>query len=114
MAFADKSPVLLGTSHAALKEVVALMEISPGVRIAVEGHSSNRGDAEVLLNQSEAMAKAVFDFLVSQGVTSQRMERSGKGGEDPIATNRTRSGRKQNRRVEIAVIEGSFSLGEAP
>ena len=47
---------------------------------------------------------AVKDYLVSQGIAADRLTAVGKGEADPIASNDTKEGRAQNRRVEFNVV----------
>ena len=48
-------------------------------------------------------AKAVEDYIVSQGVAEERMDVKGLGETDPLASNDTKEGRAENRRVEFVV-----------
>jgi len=59
------------------------------------------------LNQklSEERANSVRDFLIDKGIDSSRLSAIGYGEEKPIATNNTRAGRAQNRRVEINLVK---------
>ncbi|MEL6483560.1 MAG: OmpA family protein, partial [Bacteroidota bacterium] len=59
------------------------------------------------LNQklSEERANSVRDFLIDKGIAADRLNAIGYGEDKPIATNNTRSGRTQNRRVEINLIK---------
>ncbi|MCP4868043.1 MAG: OmpA family protein [Proteobacteria bacterium] len=104
LVFLDKMPVLLGLSHPALREVAMLLKAEPEIRIAIGGHTDNRGEVDALQKLSEGRAKSVFDFLVQQGVEEERMQHAGYGDAQPISTNRTASGRKLNQRVEILIV----------
>jgi outer membrane protein OmpA-like peptidoglycan-associated protein len=54
---------------------------------------------------SLARAESVKAFLVENGVTAERMEVQGYASTQPVASNRTASGRAQNRRVELRRID---------
>ena len=71
----------------------------------IEGHTDSVGSAKLNQGLSESRAKAVLDYLVSKGVTSSRLTSKGYGEDNPIASNRTRRGRQQNRRVDIKLAE---------
>ncbi len=71
----------------------------------VEGHTDSVGSAKLNQSLSESRAKAVLDYLVSKGVASSRLTSKGYGEDNPIASNRTRRGRQQNRRVDIKLAE---------
>jgi len=67
----------------------------------VEGHTDSQGPSKSNQALSEKRAKAVMDYLATKGIDSSRLSSKGFGEDNPIANNRTRSGRAKNRRVEI-------------
>ncbi len=67
----------------------------------VEGHTDSVGSAKLNQTLSENRAKAVMDYLATKGIDATRLTSKGFGKDNPIASNRTRRGRAQNRRVEI-------------
>jgi OOP family OmpA-OmpF porin len=71
------------------------------LKISIEGHTDNVGDAASNKKLSNDRAKAVMDALVARGVDKTRMSFVGWGQEKPVADNRSEDGRAQNRRVEI-------------
>ena len=71
----------------------------------VEGHTDSVGSNTLNQNLSDTRAKAVLDYLVSKGIDAGRLTSKGFGEDNPIASNRTRRGRAQNRRVEINLAE---------
>jgi outer membrane protein OmpA-like peptidoglycan-associated protein len=106
--FLGEGTELLGVGPRAVEELATLLMSSPEVHLRVIGHTSNRGDAGELQKLSLARAQAVVDILVATGVDAQRLEAVGRGGEAPVATNRTRSGRKKNQRIELELASGAF------
>lgn len=75
--------------------------------IVAVGYTDSTGPDAYNLKLSERRAAAVKSYLVSQGIEANRIYTEGKGKADPIATNATREGRAQNRRVEIEVTGSS-------
>ncbi|MCQ2218011.1 MAG: OmpA family protein [Paludibacteraceae bacterium] len=75
-------------------------EENANVRLKVVGHTSAEGNAEFNQKLSEDRAKAVVDFLVSQGVSADRLEYEGKGSSEPLDANNL----EVNRRTQIIVI----------
>lgn len=69
--------------------------------IDVYGFTDSSGSDEYNLKLSNDRAVAVATVLANQGVNQQRFYITGKGEEDPIASNANEAGRSQNRRVEI-------------
>ena len=73
------------------------------VDINVIGHTDSDGTEEYNMGLSLRRATAVRDYLVNQGIDSSIIDTSGEGESNPVASNATREGRAQNRRVEIYV-----------
>ncbi|MGA1581123.1 MAG: OmpA family protein, partial [Luminiphilus sp.] len=61
------------------------------------------------LSLSTRRAAAVRDYLLSRGVSVQRVYIEGRGESDPLVNNSTESGRAKNRRVEIELIPAKQS-----
>jgi outer membrane protein OmpA-like peptidoglycan-associated protein len=76
------------------------------VRIAVEGHTDNVGTTAKNQTLSEKRANAVRIFLVTAGVPTEKITATGLGEKDPVATNKTATGRQANRRVELVITNG--------
>jgi OOP family OmpA-OmpF porin len=98
----DKS-VIKPSGKVALDELVRQLSGNERVVLPV-GHTSNTGTSRHNMGLSIRRANAVKDYLVSQGVSADRIHPSGKGENYPVATNTTVAGRTQNRRVEIEVM----------
>lgn len=72
--------------------------------VNVYGHTDNAGRDDFNQKLSERRAVNVAEYLVRQGTDSRRYHVVGFGEERPIASNRTRDGKAQNRRVEIEIV----------
>jgi outer membrane protein OmpA-like peptidoglycan-associated protein len=73
---------------------------------SVQGHTDSQGRAANNMKLSERRAKAVADYLSAKaGIASSRLTSAGFGEDYPIADNKTRAGRAQNRRVEIKLAK---------
>lgn len=77
--------------------------ISAKNKLAVIGHTDSRASHAYNQKLSERRAKAVAQFLQSQGIPSTSIVAFGKGETQPVATNRTRRGMQKNRRVELHI-----------
>lgn len=86
-----------------LARIAEQLKSNSDIRISVEGHTDNTGNADKNVTLSEKRANAVRDFLIENGVPNDRIVSSGKGAADPIASNKTAAGRLQNRRVELVI-----------
>ena len=68
------------------------------------GHTDSVGSDAYNQKLSVRRAEAVKAYLVSKGIEQNRVYTEGKGETQPVASNATRQGRAQNRRVEIEVV----------
>ena len=93
--------VLLPISRDILEEVARSLVANPTVRVEVAGHTDSTGSRAVNERLSLARAESVKAFLVENGVAGDRMTVQGYASTQPVASNRTASGRAQNRRVEL-------------
>ena len=82
-------------------QIFELMKSDATIKISIEGHTDNVGDAASNKKLSNDRAKAVMDALIAKGIDKTRMSFVGWGQEKPVADNRSEEGRVQNRRVEI-------------
>ena len=88
------------SSFASLNALAELM-IAKKFSLKLAGYTDNVGPTDVNLKLSQDRAQSVKSFWVSKGVSSSRIEATGYGRENPIASNSTPEGRQQNRRVEF-------------
>ena len=89
-----------------LKPLVTVMKENPKLRVEIAGHTDNIGDGKANLRISILRASAVANYLVSQGIASDRVEPRGYGYAIPMASNdQEREGREFNRRIEVLVLE---------
>jgi outer membrane protein OmpA-like peptidoglycan-associated protein len=93
--------VLLPVSQEILQDVARSLVSNPTVRVEVAGHTDSTGSREVNERLSLARAESVKAFLIENGVEADRMEVQGYASTQPLASNKTASGRAQNRRVEL-------------
>jgi outer membrane protein OmpA-like peptidoglycan-associated protein len=88
----------------ALLQVVKRLRENPTLVVKLEGHADNAGSRTQNLVLSERRAQEVRRFLVASGVKRTRIEVLAIGESQPIASNRSPTGRDQNRRVAITVL----------
>jgi len=96
------SATIQPSSYGVIKEIATALKENPSVKIKVTGHTSSDGDDKANLELSKKRAAAVKDLLVSEyGIDANNIETDGKGETQPIADNKTKEGKAQNRRVEF-------------
>ncbi|MGV0745267.1 channel-forming protein ArfA/OmpATb [Mycolicibacterium sp. XJ870] len=94
---------LASASEQLLTQVADKLKTCPGARVSVTGFTDNSGNDAINVPLSANRAKAVADYLVSQGLAADHVTSNGVGSANPIASNDTPEGKAQNRRVEITV-----------
>ncbi|MGB5820823.1 MAG: OmpA family protein [Saonia sp.] len=92
-------------STSVMVDIITILNEYPTAKFTVEGHTDSVGSAKLNQTLSESRANSVRDFLIEKGIGSDRLSAIGYGEDKPIATNNTRAGRTQNRRVEINLIK---------
>ncbi|MEX6626554.1 OmpA family protein [Tenacibaculum salmonis] len=89
-----------------LDRIASIMKEYSKANFSVQGHTDSQGKAANNLRLSEKRAKAVLDYLaVKAGISTSRLTSAGFGEDYPIADNKTRAGRAENRRVEIKLAK---------
>ncbi|HVY43860.1 MAG TPA: DUF4892 domain-containing protein [Hyphomicrobiaceae bacterium] len=103
--FATNSAALNPDSIPTLDQIAQLLHNQPQLRLAVVGHTDNQGSEDYNLGLSQQRALTVATTLVDKyGIPPQRLEPSGRGFSQPVASNDTAEGRAQNRRVELIAL----------
>ena len=88
-------------SDETLRQVVALLQANPDLKLRIEGHTDAQGNAAANQALSEKRAQAVVAWLVNRGIDAGRLKAQGFGQGKPVADNSTEDGRAKNRRVEL-------------
>ncbi len=99
--FESGSAALKTISLAELNYLKDLLISNASLRIQINGHTDNVGSESDNLTLSNNRAKAVHDYLIKEGIAANRLSYKGFGESQPIDTNDTEAGRKNNRRTEF-------------
>ena len=102
--FATASAALKSESKVELDKLKAFLEQNKTLNIQLNGHTDNVGKPEDNLTLSSARAKAVMEYLISQGIDKKRLQAKGFGETKPRHSNDSVSGRAANRRTEFEVL----------
>ena len=102
--FATDSDVLRPGAVDKLRPLAAYLRDNPGVRVAIDGYTDSRGSDAHNQDLSERRAQSVRDAFDQMGVTRARFQVVGHGERDPVASNATAAGQRQNRRVEVTLL----------
>jgi OOP family OmpA-OmpF porin len=82
---------------------------NPAIKVLIRSHTDTLGKHDYNMKLSQARAQSVLDYLVSKGITADRLEAKGMGETEPIAPNRIKGadnpeGRQLNRRTDFKII----------
>lgn len=94
---ADIKPESEGT----LREVLQSLQANPEVQVEIGGYTDNVGNDQNNMTLSLNRANSVKQWLVTNGIPSDRIQTKGYGETQPTATNDTPEGRQLNRRIEM-------------
>lgn len=96
------SATLQPASSGQIAEIATLLKDNPDLKLEIIGHTDSDGGQAHNQSLSERRAAAVVEALVSgTGIEADRLTSSGRGLEEPVASNDTAEGKAKNRRVEL-------------
>ena len=102
--FETNSAELQPSAKENIRNLAKVLNKYPDTNILIEGDTDSTGTEEYNQDLSERRAGTVASLMKEHGVRSERIQTVGFGEKQPIATNATEEGRRQNRRVEIAIF----------
>ncbi|MFN3343494.1 MAG: OmpA family protein, partial [Flavobacteriales bacterium] len=102
--FASNSYELSAASKFVIDQFIVFLKENPNIKIAIHGHTDDRGVPAENLKLSDNRAKAVMDYIVSKGVAANRLSAQGFGQNKPKAPNTSEENRRQNRRTEFVIV----------
>ena len=91
-------------SYAELDVVLKMMNDYPSMIIQLEGHTDYQGNAKENMKLSQARVDAVKSYLVSKGVSKNRIKTKAFGGTTPVSRDNTPEAHRLNRRVEMRIL----------
>ncbi len=103
--FEFNSYELTNTSKTELSKILVLFESNTLYKVQIAGYTDNVGSEKYNLQLSTQRAKAVYNYLITNGVSKTKLTFIGKGAADFIADNNSDAGKSQNRRIEFEILE---------
>lgn len=103
--FGFNSAELTPEGQAILSEQAEILHKEATIKVEIAGHTDSTGPEAYNQGLSERRAKVAEEYLISKGISPDRLKAVGYGESRPIATNDTRDGRETNRRVDLNVLE---------
>jgi OmpA-OmpF porin, OOP family len=104
--FGSANAVIGRESGDVLDKLISIARQCEGLKIEIQGHTDSSGSKSANLRLSQQRAQAVRTYFEAHGIKSSQLSSKGYGSANPVASNRTESGRAQNRRIEFKVTGG--------
>jgi len=111
--FPYDSAELTSEARSNLRKLADSLQAEKRTNVMIVGHTDSEGSDPYNQQLSERRGRSAQDHLSSLGVTSSRLASRGRGEAEPIASNGTAEGRRQNRRVEVAIYANDEWRDEA-
>ncbi len=90
-------------SFGVLDEAAKILAEYPDLKVEVAGHTDDTGAREYNLKLSQQRAESVKRYLMSKGVSGERISTRGVGPDEPLVNEKTNAARQQNRRIEFKI-----------
>jgi outer membrane protein OmpA-like peptidoglycan-associated protein len=111
--FPFDSAELTSAARSNLRKLADSLQAEARTNVMIVGHTDSDGSDSYNQQLSERRGRSAESYLVSSGVASSRLTSRGRGEAEPIASNGTDEGRRQNRRVEVAIYANDAWRDEA-
>ncbi|MCR6641829.1 MAG: OmpA family protein [Sporocytophaga sp.] len=106
----DKA-TLKSESNSELNNLYKFLSANAGVKIRIDGHTDSRGSQQYNKSLSQKRSEEVVNWLVSKGISRDRLSAKGFGESKPLASNDDEEeGRELNRRTEFVILENSSKV----
>lgn len=106
-----KAELMPGAARS-IDKLAEFLRENPERSVLVEGHTDSTGGESFNLSLSQRRADSVRSAIMARGIDPRRVLARGYGEQYPAANNDTAAGRRQNRRVEIVVLDEGVDPGE--
>ena len=103
--FEQSQFVLQPGGNTELDRIVAMLKEHPAMELLIEGHTDNQGDWDLNIKLSEDRVRVVKEYLLSHGISDERIQTKAWGPSKPVASNSNEEKRKLNRRVEFTILK---------
>lgn len=102
--FQSGKATLTKDSYKELNNLLEYLQLKDDILVEIAGHTDDVGDDDDNLVLSQKRAEAVRNFLISKGISKDRVSAKGYGEKHPIASNENAEGRQKNRRTEVRIL----------
>ncbi len=103
--FEKGKSTMINGSQSAIYDLIGTLRMNPDYSVEISGHTDDRGDPQKNQVLSKKRAEAVYKFLLSSGIDSERLSFRGYGQSRPIALNKSSDGREKNERIQVMITK---------
>jgi OOP family OmpA-OmpF porin len=103
--FEQGRSTMIQGSDTPINDLVGTLRLNPKYSVEISGHTDDRGDPQKNQILSQKRAEAVYNYLLSSGITKGRLSFRGFGQSRPIALNKTTEGREKNERIQFRITK---------
>ncbi len=103
--FLTDSYELNSESKSVIDDFIEFMKDNKSIKVELQGHTDNVGSPAYNLTLSENRAKSVYEYIIQNGISTDRMTYKGYGQTKPIANNNTEEGKAKNRRTVFLITQ---------
>lgn len=111
--YSTNSSTLNPASRSSLDRFATSLQNNPDTDVSIYGHTDSTGSDAINNPLSQKRAESVYNYLLSKGISGNRIEFKGFGSAQPVADNNTVAGRSQNRRVEVFILPNAKMIQDA-
>lgn len=92
-------------SKTELDKVIKFLDTNSDIKVEIAGFTDDQGSPEYNKSLSLNRAKAVYEYLIREGIDKERLSFRGYGQNNPVAPNDSEENRQKNRRIEFLLVE---------
>ena len=111
--FASNSSTLNSASRTSLDKFATSLQNNPDTDVKIYGHTDSSGSDAINNPLSQRRAESVYNYLLSKGISGNRIVSQGFGSTQPVSDNSKAAGRTQNRRVEVYILPNAKMIQDA-
>lgn len=102
--FETNSAAISRQDEIIIQQFTEYLALNPDIKVSINGHTDNEGNATENMLLSDRRAKAVFDYLISLGIDKGRLSYHGYGSSMPLSPNDSPENKARNRRTEFEIV----------
>ena len=108
----NKTSIHNADANKDLQELYKALSTHQDIQVQLNGYTDKSGDYSKNVALSKNRAKFVYDYLIKKGISSDRLSYNGYGPKKYLYSNKSKSGRAGNRRIEVKIVKKKVHTGD--